>query len=87
MTMAAMPDELEYYHFEMNIEGKSFEQFVQYHHAYTAQFKKPGRAEVSLRRLDGKQTEDMKKAMWLERNIGSGTRSASQLAEAIPQGP
>ncbi len=25
MAMAAMPEELEYYHFEMNVEGKSFE--------------------------------------------------------------
>ena len=68
MALAALPEDHEYWHFEMALEGKSFEKFVEDPHAYAAQFKKPGRAEVSLRKLDGKQKEEMKKAMWLECN-------------------
>ena len=65
--MAAMVDECSFYSIEIPMNATDIQKFTGDPHGFMNKVvKKPGRAEVSMKKLDGKQREKMKAAQWAE---------------------
>ena len=65
--MSVMTDENAFYCIEIHLNESDIIKFSKGHHTFMNRvIKKPGRAELFMKKLDGKQREKMKSAQWAE---------------------